>query len=399
MKSKIIFAIIFFVVLASRSYCQTDFRSGFIITSENDTIQTQVAYRSNLKNYKSCICKGEQGIIEYLPTQIRGFGYDGYKFFSSQIIDSSFVEVLVLGKISLYKSEHKYHLKKDTSLYDLEAVFDKVDIDGKVGTRENKIWRGLTAYLISDCIKNPQSVASSLSLEDKSLTQLIVNYNKCAGSGFTEYKANKPWIKYEFGATVGLTRSEINISNKTEWVPYLEDNYSSVDPSIGLLVGISLPRITEKITFQGEIQFIKYNYSSLVVLKRLTTEYHDTYINLSTLSMPFSLKYSFPEKKYGWYLQGGFCYDYHIKAEAKLLSEHVDGNVVNTFPERPAFEMYKNQLGYWGGIGVLKSYQKYKISLAVRYFEMSSLNIIRDYSTKFSTSDSRISLNLILLKK
>lgn len=399
MKNKVILAIILIIGLASHSYCQNDFRSGFIITSGNDTIKAQVAYRSNLSNYKSCICKGVQGEIEYLPNQIRGFGYDDYKVFSSGIIENSFVEVLVSGKISLYKSLHKYHLKKDTSRYDLQAVFEEVEIDGKSGMKDNNIWRGITTYLISDCISNPSSVVSRTSLEDKSLTKLIVDYNTCTGSDFAEYKVNKPWIKYEFGAMVGLARSEINIKNRSVWVPYLADAYSSTDPTIGIVMNISAPRITEKITFQGEIQYMKSNYSSLVVLNWSTTDYHDTYISLSTLSVPLSLKYSFPEKKVGWYLQGGINYDYNLNAEARLVSESVSGNVVTTLPEKEAFEIRKNQFGYWGGFGILKSYQKYKVSLAVRYFQISSLNVFREFTTNFHTRDNRISLNLILFKK
>jgi hypothetical protein len=128
------------------------------------------------------------------------------------------------------------------------------------------------------------------------------------------------------------------------------------------------------------------------------TEYHDTYIDLSTLSIPLSFKYSFPEKRFGLYLQGGINYDHHLISKAKLLSEIVihnpSGNVVVTYPERSAFEINKNHFGYWGGIGILRSYQKFKVSIAIRYFEMPKLNKTVD----FKASNSRILINLILFK-
>lgn len=396
MKNKIIFLIIFFVVISSRSYCQNDFRSGFIITSENDTIKTQVAYRSNLKNYKSCLCKGEQGEIEYLPNQIKGFGYDNDKFFSSQISKDSFVEALVSGKISLYKSKNTYYLKKDTSLYTLEPAFEEVEKDGRVSVKENKSWRGITSFLISDCITDPQNVVAGTNQEEKSLTKLIVKYNKCTGSEVAEYKAHKPWIKYEFGATVGLSKTDIQITKKKRYVAYLKDSYSSYDPTFGVLINIASPRISERFSFQSEIQFIKSNYSSLIEINNPTKEIHDTYINLTTLSVPLSLKYSFPEKKYGWYLQGGIDGEYHLNAETKVLSEYIVADVVTTYPERPAFNINKNQFGFWGGVGILKSYQKFKASIAVRYFRMSAMH---KYGGYYNVNDNRISLNLILLKK
>jgi len=395
MKYKLLIAFTFFVVIANSSFCQNNFRNGFIITLEKDTIIGQVNYRSNTKNYKSCIFKSDQKVREYFPEEIIGFGYYNDKFFSSQIIEGSFVEVLVLGEISLFKSQNKYHLKKDTSVYDLESFSEEVKIDGKVGIRENNRWRGITSYLISDCINNTNNVVSKLKLEEKSLTKLVVRYNKCKGLDFTEFKARKPWIKYEYGATVGIVRSEIQCRRISRSMPYLDDSYSSINPSIGILLSISSPRISERIAFQSEIHFIKSSYSSLVIINNVSTEYHDTYIDLSTLSVPLSFKYSFPAKKYGLYLQAGINYDYHLNAKSKLLSESVTGNVVNTFPERSAFEINKNQIGYWGGMGILKSYHKFKASIAIRYFGMPALNKPGD----FTASNSRILINLILFKK
>lgn len=397
MKNKILFVIIFFVAIAKVSFSQSDLRLGYIITLENDTINGQLDYRSNLNNYKSCVFIGEQEGRKYYPHEIKGFGYYNDKFFASQIIEGSFVEALVIGDISLYKSKDKYHLKKDTSIYDLESIHEKVRIDGKLYLRENNTWRGITSYLIGDCINNTNSVVSNIDLNEKSLTRLIVKYNQCKDSEFKEYKVKKPWLKYDFGATVGLSRSEIRITKFSE-KSYMDDLYSSIDPSLGVLFGFSSPRIKEKIAFQGEIHYIKSSYSSLVVINNVSsTEYHDTYIDLRTLSMPLSLKYSFPEKKYGLYLQGGINYDYHLSSSSKLMTEIVTGNIVNTSPERSALKISNDQIGYWGGIGILKSYQKFKASLAVRYFEMSALN--RPGYGYFMAYNRRIVINLILLKK
>lgn len=386
MKVKIIiFTIIFYAGITTSSFGQNDFRNGYIITLENDTINGQVNYRSNLNNYKSCIFKNEQEERKYSPHEIIGYGYENDKFYSSQIIEGSFVEALVIGDISLYKSKEKYHLKKDTSIYALESFSEEVSIDGKVYVRENNKWRGITSHLISDCINNTHSVISKIKFSEKSLTRLIIKYNTCKKTEYKDFKAKKAWIKYDFGATVGLTRSTINFS---EFFPYLDDSYSSIDPSLGVLFGVSSPRITERIAFQGEIHFIKSDYSSLVVLNNYSSiEYHDAYIELNTLSIPLSLKYSFSEKKYGLHLHGGINYDYHLSTSSKLMTEIVTGNIVNTSPERSATYIRNNQIGYWGGIGILKTYEKFNASIAIRYFEM------------FGSHSNRIVINLILYNK
>lgn len=394
MNEKIKLTLIILLVSIGSVFGQNDFRSGYIITIENDSVQGQVDYRSNSKNYESCIFKSGTSETEYFPNQIIGFGYDNDKFFSSQIIEGSFVEVLVVGEISLYKSRDKYHIKKDTSLFHLESINEEVEIDGKIGTRETSRWRGIVTYLISDCLQNSNGLTSNIKLEETSLTPLIVKYNKCMGTEFTEYKASKPWTKFVFGATLGVSRSQIT-TDGSESFSYLDDSYNSIDPSIGVVIAISSPRITEKIAFQVELHFLKSSYSSFVELEGSSTQYHDTFIDLTTLSIPLSLKYSFPEKKYGIYLQGGINYDYHLRTDTRLLSEEVIGNVVNTFPERSAFEVNDNQIGYWAGIGVLKSFQKFRGSVAIRYFQMSELN----KTDGFTAKNNRISLNLILFKK
>ncbi len=396
MKDKILFATIFFVLIVNSSFCKNNFRSGFIITFEKDTIVGQVDYRSDKKNYNSCIFKAEHEEREYYPNEILGFGYYDDKFFLSQIVEGSFVEVLVSGEMSLFKSLDKYHLKKDGNVYNLELFFEEVKKDGTVHLIENTRWRGILSYLISDCMSDHRSIASNLKTKERSLIELVVTYNKCKGLDPKEFKANKPWTKFDFGATVGIARSGILIRKKLESASYLGDSYNSIDPSIGVVFDISSPRMTERVAFQGELHFIKHSYSSLVLVKKYSLrEYHDTYIDLSSLSIPLSFKYSFPERKNGFYLQGGINLDYHLTSRTKLLTERIICNVVNTSPERSAFKINKEQIGCWGGIGMFRSFPKFKASVALRYFQISPLHKSED----FTATSSRFFMNLILYKK
>ncbi len=373
---------------------QNDFRNGFVIMLDSDTIQGQVDYRTGSKNFKSCIFKGQKGESEYFPDQISGFGYHNDKFYSSQIIEGAFVEVLVIGKISLYKSIDKFLINKNDTYFELEEVNEEIEIEGKVGTMDKGKWRGIITYLISDCLQNASELTSKIKLNEKSLTKLMVKYNKCQGIEFTEFKASKPWTQFDLGISIGVSKSKI-YSDASGDIPYLDDSYTSIDPTLGVIVAMSSPRISERIAFQGELYFLKSSFSSLALVEEYSTRYYDTYIDLTTLSMPFSFKYSFLEKKYGFYLQGGLNYDFHFKSNTRVLSEEVNGNVVNTFSETSAFKVNNNQIGYWGGIGIRKSYKRFGGSIAIRYFQMSALN--KGY--EYTVNNNRISLNLILFNR
>lgn len=395
MKIKTRLTLIALLISIGSLYSQSDFREGFIITNDQDTIQGLVDYRTNSKNYESCVFKEKASEKELYPNEIIGFGYANDKFFSSQIIKNVFVEVLVIGDISLYKFKDKFLLKKDTAIFELKSELEKIEVNGKIGYKEKSGWRGVITYLISDCFPNANRFTSGIRLDEKPLTNLIVKYNKCKDSDFTVFKASKPWTKIDLGASIGLTRSEINTNKEPGSFSYLDKSYNSFDPTIGVLLSISSPRLTENFAFQGEFHFMQSSYSSLVKVDGAVVEYHDSYINLTTFTVPLSVKYLFTKGDYGLYFQAGMNYDYHLKSSTKLLSEQITGNVVNTFPERTAFEVSRGQFGYWGGVGFHKSYSKFKGSIALRYFQMYGLNS----TDGFSSNLNRISINLILFKK
>ena len=387
------------IILISKIYSQNDFRSGFIITNEYDTIQGSVNYRSNLSNYKSCLFKNEQGETEYLPNQILGFGYSNDKYFISSILENTFVEVLVLGEIDLYKSLNKYHLKKGDKIYHLESEMRIESINGVLAERDASRWRGIIGFLVSDCLVEINEVIKNLKFQERSISQIIIEYNKCNGTPFTEFKAKKPWTLFEFGASIGLNFSDIQIITNRGGYSGLSKNYNSFDLSPGILISISSPRLTEKVSFNSELYYIKSKYTSLNILQRsLNTapiEYHATYIDINALSVPLSIKYSFPEKKIGLFLQGGINYVIHLNSKAQYFQEIVVGSIVNTMNEEAAFEINENQVGFWGGVGIQKSHNKVKGSLSLRYYKNSNLG----QASNLKAANSQFSMNLTLIKK
>ncbi len=387
-------SIIFFTI-AFQALGQNDFRNGYVITLERDTIQGEVDYRSNAKNYQSCLFKNSSGRTEYFPDQIVGFGYTNDKFFTSEIIDGWFVEALVIGDLSLYKFTKKYVLQKANETYEIEKKTIETQVNGVEEVRLDNRWRGVMSFLIGDCLQESQNIVNSLVFKEKQLTKLVSRYNTCKDNSYTVFKINKPWTKFNLGASLGITRSMIRIQNQSGSFSYLDKTYNSIEPSIAILMAISSPRITENVAFQMEMHFSKSNYSGLVEINGQSIEYHDTFIDLSTLSFPFSLKYSFKKNNYGFFLQGGLNYDFLLNPETRLLSERIEGNIVNTFPQTEAFEINSNQVGYWGRIGILKPYNKFIGSIGISYFQIPDLN----KTEGFNANNSRISVNLILFKK
>lgn len=388
--------IIIFSFFSSQAFGQSDFRSGFIVTFENDTTYGKIDYQSNARNYQLCRFKEDKAVITYTPQQIAGFGYIGDKFFTSSVLEDSFVEVLVGGELNLYKFRNFFFVKKrGEEVHPLKNETIVVELDGKKGLKKDRRWRGILISLISDCLLEVNSLVNDIKFQEKSLTQLVIRYNECKGSNFTVYKGNKLWTKVDYGAIFGLTGSTIKVITPYGHFSYLDDSYQSLDADLGLVISISSPRISEKVSIQPEVHFIRSTFSALVIDEGISRRiFHDTFIGLTTLSVPIFFKYSLPVKANIFNVHGGIVYDYHIKATTRKLTETVRGKVVET-SESPAFGVRHHQLGFGAGIGIIKSFNKFKGSAVIRYFQMSNLDI----SNEVDVINNRIAFSIILSRK
>lgn len=394
-----------FVISVSFASAQDDFRPGYIITLEHDTIHGEIEYRSNAKNYQSCIFKKDNSTKEYTPQQLIAYQYINDKYFTTGIVDGVFVEALVKGELSMYKYETFYYAQKvGDKVYKLESKDIQVRVNGETGIKEDTKWKGLIAYLIADCNPNPDpNFIKKINFGEKTLTKIAIRYNKCKGSGAAVetkvYKENKPWAIAEFGISAGVTNTAIKTEPINSYYAsvfrYISDKYTSTNPSLGVTLGASFPRITEKFGLYSELYFTKSKYSELVSSgNSFRMEYNDTFIDLSTLSFLAALRYSLIEsKQYSVQLLGGFSYDRHIKSDSKMITEVAsEGNVQTT--EAPAFLIRPGQGGYGGGLKVGRSFDKFKTSLLIKYFRMGSMETLAGLDTK----TDKLSVSIILSK-
>lgn len=394
-KSLIFFSFLLF--LSFQLAAQKDFRDGFIITLDKDTLTGKIEFRSNEKNKISCAFRNDTAVIEYLPAEILGFGYFQDKFYSSRVIDSLFIEVLVQGELSLYKvDKQNFIIRKAGPSGRYSEKDQRIDtVQNQLLFVSNKVkWKGILSVFAFDCISNPRLV-QDLEPDEKSLAIFVIEYNKCKGSAYHEYKNSKPWSKLEYGITAGFVRTGINFNPAENVFPYLKDSYKSSDPAFGLLFNFSSPRLTEKFSLQVEIQYLKSRFFSDIV-KQVgnTTEYYNTVMNFTSIMTPLSVKYSFYNRQYSLFLNVGANITYNIKSESVLITETESNYVVNT-SERGVFLINNTQVGYWAGLGISKSFGSFDMGGTIRYYRSSQYYNIE----KFTVSINRFSLTLLLTKR
>jgi len=401
MKAYRIFLLIIFFTFISRSAVkgQSDFRDGYIITTEHDTVYGQIDYRSVFKNRKLCRFRGENGLNEYTPAQVEGYRFINDRYFSSGIISGTFVEVLVSGKLSLFRDGYDFYIRKEAgSLMRLEAqeIRDTI-VDrgvGKVVLKKDLRWKGILSELTSDC-RDIYLIISKIDLTEKDLTEFAIEYNLCSGSGFQEFKEKKKWIKIDFGANTGLSASRMNVAGESYLFNYLDDNYFTINPVYGLDLIFTSSRINERIAFQTGLYYSNSSFHSLVVLDKFSSkEYNDSYFKFSSLTIPIMIRYTFPVNAFSLYFNAGADLSVWFKPDSEVSTESVSGNVVE-ISERQPISFFSHPSGVLGGIGILRSFNHFSIGMDLKYDRSFRLNSV----SGFTANTDGIILGIVIMSK
>ena len=384
---KIIIFIIISLNVTINILAQSNFMPGYVVTFENDTIEGFVEKNNESRMYSQCTFKQKGNINKYSTHQIKAYAFSDGTSYISQILDSSFVEALVIGAMSLYKYGNSFIVQKDDQKHILTYSKKEEIVDGRPMLKEDNMWRNILNYLSSDCVSNQKSLAT-VSFNEKKLTKFIVQYNKCMNTEYIEYKNNQPWTKIYYGFLIGVNSNHLKMENLTSSGTLVKDTYFSFNAAFGLSINATSPRISDRISFSAELHYFKASYSAILE----NNGYHESIINLTTLTLPLSLKYSLPVRKNFICFQGGLSFDHHLKSNNLLLSESIVGNNIYIQPEREIFTTNNFQSSVWTGISWQKPFKNFKSELALRYFLFSNLSNTFD----IQVNNNRYSFVLII---
>ncbi|MEJ1241729.1 hypothetical protein WBG78_26530 [Chryseolinea sp. T2] len=366
---------------------QTDFRKGFIITLEKDTVSGQIDFHDGGRAFSTCLFRKADGgeSRSYAPADIAGYGFiDGRRFESKTVtinsaVETGFLEILVGGKVTLYKYREAFFADKD--LTDIRQLRDERQtriVNGETFVRNSNEYIGTLTYFMSDCPEINKNVERT-KFHQRSLAKIVEVYNKCkSGTTSTVYNSKKPWAKAIFGIIGGVDFSSPTIDG--EWMLFgdkVEALRSAKSPLIGISLDASSPRISERFFFTSSFLYAHVTYH----MGSVTNRSYDNFITLEfhELRIPFGFRYSFAPRLVTPFLNAGLSTTIHLKTSSAWRQEVVSGDDVY-LTSRGEFPTSDTQLGFWGGIGILtRINQKFDTSFEVRYehtngFAASSLD-------------------------
>ncbi|MDN3641854.1 outer membrane beta-barrel protein [Lutimonas halocynthiae] len=397
--------IFIWVALYQNIYSQNDFRKGYIITNEKDTINGLVDYREGNTKYKTCYFKLDENedLTNYDSNQILGYRYIDDKVFVSKEVTkennakgNGFFEILTRGNVLLYRYFGTFYIQKeDEKLHELTNEPVKYYIDGKEYIKNSNRHIAVLSYLLSDCPSIKDKI-SKVKYSERQLTELIEAYNKCSGQASISFKEGKPWFKTHFGLSIGYNFSKLNFSsdlNNTEYLTSGFDYANSIMP--GLYFDFLSPRIHERIAVHVGLAYLSSTYTSNSKIESYTNERNYITMDLEQLKIPLGFKYVFSEKNITPYINLGISSTIILESSFSWIQELENNNVVQTY-DRESIFIDDNQLGFWGGIGIKKSI-KNKLSgfIEMRYERTSGVSInIADSSLHDNITNFQILIGL-----
>ncbi|HAF27580.1 MAG TPA: hypothetical protein DCG75_00895 [Bacteroidales bacterium] len=237
---------------------QNNFREGYIITLEKDTLFGELDFRNDIKNSKNCIFKDESNFIrQYNPYEIESYRFtDGKYYISKSIkredeISQLFVEFLVKGlkDIFYYRDNIGFHYliayKNDTivEIPYFEKIINK--------DSANYFWESkVHSYYLKEYFKDCEKISLDIEkINQPGFNNLILltrdyhNYN-CSENTNIEFYKPKPLLKIAIEPQFSIIKYKYT------------DNYAM---QAGGLFYLWLPRSNENMYFKTGYLIAKFS--------------------------------------------------------------------------------------------------------------------------------------------
>jgi len=262
--------LILFILSFGTLSAQNEFRQGYIIKSEGDTLFGVINYRGYIRMGKVCIFKQNNNSkkIIFYPTDILAYRFTDGKYFVSKSVNGKniFLEYLINGKLSMYhyrdsKTDHFFFEKDGIPLTELpyEDIYKK-DSLGTLNARKNNRYIGLLKFYLNDASGIQPQIESIKRLERKKLISLAEYYHNavCDGEKCIVYEKKIPVFKLNLEVSGGIFSDTKKYLGPEQFnIGFSYRGYTITSPCIAseVIAHICMPGISENVYFRTGIAF------------------------------------------------------------------------------------------------------------------------------------------------
>jgi len=251
-----------FIFIGFILHAQTDFRPGYVIKENEDTLFGKIDYRGDYLMSKLCKFKPKfsNTIINYYPGDVKEFRFINSKCYVSRTLESGrkvFLEYLIKGKLNVYyyrdEDFNDYYLV-DKEGFPLKTIPYREGIrfteDGTRVYFQSTIHIGLLNAYTQDANDFKLQAEKIKSPDHNNLIKFAKNYHEiiCKDENCIIFENDLSIIKTSVEFIYGITIFNQKYSNN------LRTN------EFGSYIYIWMPRASEKLYFKTGLQFCQLNY-------------------------------------------------------------------------------------------------------------------------------------------
>jgi len=312
---------------------QSDFRSGYVILANGDSLSGKVAYSHSPKSPTLCRFRpnDQNKTILYHASDIKVFGFYFDRRYETKKMPGetsegalAFVQIIAKGNLSL--------LKHNGSLYLLMP-------DGKIIKllRQSESVAGETYNsILNNILKECSLDASTTPYDETKISYLVRNFNQCHYLPTTFYKPKEQVHQLNYQIYVGIQKNN--------------DLSKSLSPVVGVSADLLLPKFSSNFFISVECQFSKQHLQYYE--RKLTssyTEHYDYTINNTLIKFPLGVRYNFLDEYHTPYIKGGMIYGMNLSGTIETIrDQESDTEVFTTFSKAPFDD---SQIGLFGAVG------------------------------------------------
>lgn len=279
--------LLFCIAFSAESYGQESPKQGYIIKNNGERLEGWLFKINGDTKYQAITfsTKGYSNKTTYSFDEIREYGIgDRVKFLSAASfpetsnpsIDSSFLMVLVSGKLSLLQGIGPIFILMDSTrkLIPLSNVqLEQQDVEGfttAVYQEERKVNTGIMVQLMQDCLPVAMKISNGgyqFEQNSKMLTDIVLDYNQCQNSEPINYLAKRKKIAFAIHLGAGVNIYKPWYRDEREMVavedgPYIADYPYEFKQALVLSAGgdIWFPAILDELSLQFRFSTAEYSY-------------------------------------------------------------------------------------------------------------------------------------------
>jgi len=328
---KIISIAIILIPISFIGKSQSDFKPGYYITLENDTVIGLLYNRGETGNFRSCTFKKDDNSAptKFSASDIQGFRFDNGKYFIAKHINTTtgeetvFVEYLLNGISSLFffrdPDNYRYIIEnKEGRQYEIYNEEKIVYVEGKSQNTKNKNYAiRMLKSAFSDCMEIQPQVDKA-QLNHKSLIKLTKNYHNyvCDDKECIVYEKKVSKTTIQIAPVIGFTTSNLSFDKGF----YSRFSYEqNLRPTFGLQVNAALPNVTNGFSAQLDLMYHENNIYGVY------RDYFELFVDNNMLQTSLLVKYGLPHGNIRPSIGVGLAGNFMLNTSIHALIDNTQG--------------------------------------------------------------------------